>query len=64
MLTSIPIPKLDSVSYHPIKRFTTDTAEQHPKFDAREAPVYMHVDHIHSNFVYVSNFYILHFVFF
>lgn len=53
MLTSIHIPGIDSINFHPIKAYTTDSAEQHPNFNAAEAPVYMQVDHIHTNFVYM-----------
>lgn len=59
MLTSIHIPGIESINFHPIKAYTTDSNEQHPNFNAAEAPVFMQVDHIHTNFVYVSVFNIL-----
>ncbi|RZF32151.1 hypothetical protein LSTR_LSTR004014 [Laodelphax striatellus] len=54
MLTSVPVPSVDSISFHSIKSYTSDSAEQHPEFDLTQAPVYMHADHVLSNFVYMS----------
>uniref|UniRef100_A0A1B6DB00 Peptidase M16C associated domain-containing protein n=1 Tax=Clastoptera arizonana TaxID=38151 RepID=A0A1B6DB00_9HEMI len=53
ILTSIKIPSIDSINFHPIKTYTTDSEEQHDQFDASKAPVYMQVDHILTNFVYM-----------
>ncbi|PNF33802.1 Uncharacterized protein C05D11.1 [Cryptotermes secundus] len=53
MLTSIPIPSTSSINFHPIQCFTTDSAEQHSKFELSEVPVQMHLDSVHTNFVYM-----------
>ncbi|XP_046995924.1 uncharacterized protein C05D11.1-like isoform X1 [Schistocerca americana] len=53
MLTSVPIPSIASINFHPIKRYTTDSSEQHPKFDLSGVPVQMHLDDIHTNFIYM-----------
>lgn len=56
MLTSVKIPSTESIQFHKIESFTTNSRETHPKFDVSQVPIYIHVDHIQSNFVYVSNF--------
>jgi hypothetical protein len=55
MLTSVPIPSTLSINFHPVECFTTDSAEQHSKFDLSQVPVQMHLDNVHTNFVYVSS---------
>lgn len=54
MLTAVKIPSIDSIQFHRIQSFTTHSEQQHPKFATSQVPVYMQVDHIRSNFVYVS----------
>ncbi|CAG2067937.1 unnamed protein product, partial [Timema podura] len=54
MLTSVPIPSISSINFHPLKFYTAESPEQHPRFHLPQAPVYMHLDHLHTNFVYVS----------
>ncbi|XP_063241639.1 uncharacterized protein C05D11.1-like [Bacillus rossius redtenbacheri] len=53
MLTSVPIPGIESINFHSIQSFTTDSAEQHPKFPLADVPVRMHLDNLRTNFVYV-----------
>lgn len=54
MLTAVKIPSIDSIQFHRIQSFTTYSEQQHPTFATSQVPVYMQVDHIRSNFVYVS----------
>nr|CAD7417578.1 unnamed protein product [Timema cristinae] len=53
MLTSVPIPSISSINFHPLKFYTAESSEQHPRFHLPQAPVYMHLDHLHTNFVYM-----------
>ncbi|XP_069695441.1 uncharacterized protein C05D11.1-like [Periplaneta americana] len=53
MLTSVPIPSTSSINFHPVQCFTSDSEEQHPKFDLKQVPVQMHLDNVHTNFVYM-----------
>ena len=50
----MPIPSTDSINFHHIKSYTTETAEQHPRFNAEKLPFYTYLDHVNTNFVYVS----------
>lgn len=53
MLTSVPIPSLDSIKFHDIVRYKTDSCEkQH--IDLSQTPVFTYFDHVKTNFVYVS----------
>nr|CAD7430731.1 unnamed protein product [Timema monikensis] len=54
MLTSVPIPSISSINFHPLKFYTAESSEQHPRFHLPQAPVYMHLDHLHTNFVYLQ----------
>ncbi|XP_046677319.1 uncharacterized protein C05D11.1-like [Homalodisca vitripennis] len=53
MLTSVKIPSIESIQFHRIQAYTTSSASPHPKFDIGQVPVYMQLDHIHTNFVYM-----------
>lgn len=53
MLSSVPIPSTDLINFHYIKSYTTDTAEQHFKFNVSELPFYTYLDHVNTNFIYV-----------
>ncbi|XP_046735682.1 uncharacterized protein C05D11.1-like [Diprion similis] len=54
MLTCVPIPSTDSINFHHIKNFTSDTAEQHPKLNLNNLPLFTYLDHVNTNFVYMS----------
>ncbi|XP_043476736.1 uncharacterized protein C05D11.1-like [Leptopilina heterotoma] len=53
ILTSVPIPGTDSINFHYIKSFSTDSLEQHPRFDVNKLPLYTYLDHANTNFVYL-----------
>ena len=53
MLSSVPIPSTDLINFHYIKSYTTDTAEQHFKFNVSELPFYTYLDHVNTNFIYM-----------
>ncbi|KAL2732287.1 uncharacterized protein V1477_014528 [Vespula maculifrons] len=54
LLTAIPIPGTDSINYHQIKCYTTDTPEQHSHFDVTKLPLFTYLDHVNTNFIYIS----------
>ncbi|XP_043275299.1 uncharacterized protein C05D11.1-like [Venturia canescens] len=54
MLSSVPIPGTDSINYHPIKSYNSETSEQHPRFDVKKLPIYTYLDHVNTNFIYMS----------
>ncbi|XP_015601715.1 uncharacterized protein C05D11.1 [Cephus cinctus] len=53
MLMSVSIPSTDSINFHHIKSYTSDTTEQHPKLDVGNLPFYTYLDHVNTNFVYM-----------
>ncbi|XP_033228376.1 uncharacterized protein C05D11.1-like isoform X2 [Belonocnema kinseyi] len=53
LLTSVPIPSTDSINFMHVKRFSTDSVEQHPQFDVNKLPLYTFLDHANTNFVYM-----------
>lgn len=53
MLTSLPIPSLNSISFHNIVRYKTDMNEKQP-IDLSKTPVFTYFDNVKSGFVYVS----------
>ncbi|XP_076165963.1 uncharacterized protein C05D11.1 isoform X2 [Ptiloglossa arizonensis] len=52
VLSSVPIPSTDLISFHHIKNYTTET-EQHFGFDLQKLPFYTYLDHVNTNFVYM-----------
>ncbi|KAL2723884.1 uncharacterized protein V1478_008397 [Vespula squamosa] len=54
LLTAIPIPGTDSINFHQIKSYTTETPEQHSHFDVTKLPLFTYLDHVNTNFVYIS----------
>lgn len=54
VLANVPIPSTDSINFHHIKSYTTETSEQHPRLDVAKLPLFTYLDHINTNFVYVS----------
>lgn len=53
MLTSVPIPSLNSISFHDIVRYRTDL-ENRQRIDLSKTPVFTYFDDVKSGFVYVS----------
>ncbi|KAF6215152.1 hypothetical protein GE061_009903 [Apolygus lucorum] len=53
MLTSVPIPSTDSIKFHSINVFTSDSDKQDPRFNTKEVPLYVQLDHLKTNFVYL-----------
>lgn len=53
MLTCLPIPSLNSITFHNVVRYTTDSAERQ-QIDLSKTPVFTYFDHLKSGFVYVS----------
>lgn len=54
VLESISVPGTDSIDFHHIKSYSTETLEQHPELDVTQLPLFTHLDHADTNFVYVS----------
>nr|XP_018913326.1 PREDICTED: uncharacterized protein C05D11.1-like [Bemisia tabaci] len=55
MLVKVPIPSTDSIKYHSIHSYSADPdSPQHPLFNASKAPIYMNVDDLRTNFVYMA----------
>ncbi|XP_044726839.1 uncharacterized protein C05D11.1-like [Chrysoperla carnea] len=53
MIRSIPIPGTDTIQYHKIARYRTDGPTPCPSFELSKVPIYTHVDHVNTNFVYM-----------
>ncbi|XP_043257873.1 uncharacterized protein C05D11.1-like [Colletes gigas] len=53
MLSSVPIPTTDLISFHHIKSYTTETVEQHSRLVLPKLPFYTYLDHVNTNFVYM-----------
>ncbi|KAK3910629.1 hypothetical protein KUF71_020443 [Frankliniella fusca] len=53
MLRSVAIPDASSINFHPIERYSSDSPQQHSNLSLETAPVYTHLDHVHTNFVYM-----------
>jgi len=56
LLTSLNIPNIECINFYSFNTFTTNSIDQHNLFKITNAPIYMEVDNIKSNFVYVSIF--------
>jgi len=56
VLESLPVPGLDSIDFHHIKSYGTETSEQHPDLDVKSSllPFFTYLEHASTNFVYVS----------
>ncbi|KAH0820104.1 hypothetical protein GEV33_002687 [Tenebrio molitor] len=52
MLTSLPIPSLESIKFHDIKRYRTDLYDVQ-QIDLSKTSVYTYFDHIKSEFIYM-----------
>ncbi|EZA55862.1 hypothetical protein X777_04081 [Ooceraea biroi] len=53
LLTNVAIPSTDSINFHHIKGYSTETSEQHPRFDVTKLPLFTYLDHVNTNFVYL-----------
>lgn len=58
MLTSVPIPSAESINFHEIKRFSSDTVND--KLILANTPIFTYFDHVNTNFVYVSLYLIIY----
>lgn len=54
VLRSVPIPGTETIQHHKLLRCTTDTASECPQFNLKKVPIYTQLDHVNTNFVYVS----------
>ena len=52
VLTKLPIPDTNKISFHSIKSYTSDFKDNE-KINFSKAPVYMYIDDLKTNFVYV-----------
>lgn len=52
MLTSVPIPGVESIKFHSIERFNSDS-ESKEKIDLSNTPVFTYFDNLESNFVFI-----------
>ncbi|XP_073987977.1 uncharacterized protein C05D11.1-like [Rhodnius prolixus] len=53
MLTSVPIPAADCIHFHTISGTSTDSSQKDTRFNIDSVPLYMHLDHLNTNFVYM-----------
>ena len=53
LIDSIPIPSVDDLKYHSVRRYTTSSKEQAECFNISSSPVYAHLDDLDSKFIYV-----------
>uniref|UniRef100_A0A2S2PA73 Presequence protease, mitochondrial n=1 Tax=Schizaphis graminum TaxID=13262 RepID=A0A2S2PA73_SCHGA len=56
LLTSLKIPNIECIQFYSFKTFSTNSINQHDLFKITNAPIYMEVDNIKSNFVYMYTF--------
>jgi len=56
LITSVPIPDINSISYHPIQRFcnrSVQGSQEASDFTLKDLPVRFHLDHVKTQFVYL-----------
>jgi len=56
LLRSLNIPDIDCIQFFSYSTFATNSIDQHDLFKINNAPIYMELDDVKSNFVYVSIF--------
>jgi len=56
LLTLLKIPNIECIQFYSYNTFSTNSIKQHDSFKITNAPIYMEVDNIKSNFIYVSIF--------
>lgn len=54
MLTSIPVPSIDGIKFHPVQIYRSSEGKNPPGFNLQNLPVYAEAYHLHTNFCYVS----------
>ncbi|XP_020287476.1 uncharacterized protein C05D11.1-like, partial [Pseudomyrmex gracilis] len=47
-------PGIETITFHDIQRYNTQTLEQHPKFDVKRLPFFIYLDHVNTNFFYLQ----------
>lgn len=55
LLTSLQIPNIECIKFYTYKTYSTNSLNQHDLFKITNAPIYMEIVNIKSNFVYVSD---------
>ncbi|XP_055593217.1 uncharacterized protein C05D11.1-like [Uranotaenia lowii] len=53
MLTSIPVPSLDGIEFHPVEIYKSSRNANPPGVELSKLPVYAEAYHLHSNFCYI-----------
>lgn len=53
MLRSVPISSIDSIQFHTISSTTSESKVQDPRFNLADVPMFMQLDHLQTNFVYI-----------
>lgn len=53
MLTSIPVPSIDGIKFHPVQFFKATDGKNPPGLDLQKLPVYAEAYHLHTNFCYI-----------
>ncbi|XP_011161835.1 uncharacterized protein C05D11.1 isoform X2 [Solenopsis invicta] len=53
VLESISEPGTDSIDFHHIKSYSTETLEQHSELDVTQLPLFTYLDHADTNFVHI-----------
>lgn len=59
MLRQVPIPSPDSINFHSLTKFTSQSVNTPAGLNLNELPCYAEFYDLHSNFVYVNNIPIL-----
>lgn len=54
MLTQVPIPRTDSIKFHPIKKYKSHPTANPPGILLETLPCFAEAYDVHTNFVYVS----------
>lgn len=55
LLISVNIPNIECIQFYSFTSYSTNLVNQHDLYKITDAPIYMEVDNIKSNFVYVSH---------
>ncbi|XP_055630740.1 uncharacterized protein C05D11.1-like [Toxorhynchites rutilus septentrionalis] len=53
MLTSIPVPSIDGIMFHPVEIFRSTEGKNPPGLNLEDLPVYAEAYHLHTNFCYL-----------
>lgn len=60
VLAKVAVPSIDSITSHHIERYNTETDKQHPKLDVKNMPIFTYLDHVITDFVYVSSVFLFY----